>query len=70
MNLHDLPLEARVIGPFLRSQARDLGDRTYFSTGGRDWSFAATERMSRAVARGLPARARKTRRYASSPSRR
>jgi crotonobetaine/carnitine-CoA ligase len=53
---YDLALEQRLIGPLLARRARSEGERTFLSVGGRDWSFAQTDRACRALARGMAAR--------------
>jgi crotonobetaine/carnitine-CoA ligase len=52
----DLPLAERRIGPLLAWRAREEGQRTFLTVGGRAWSFAETQRQCRALARGLVAR--------------
>lgn len=59
MNLQDLyrlPLEQRAIGPLLRLRAQQDGDRPYLRWADRSFTFAETDRLSRAVARGLLSR--------------
>lgn len=52
-DIHRLPLERRVLGPILRARAEREGERVYMRFGERAWSFAATERSARNVARAL-----------------
>lgn len=51
--VHNLPLEERVLGPLLRARAEREGERVYMRAGERAWSFAATERIARNVARAI-----------------
>ena len=52
-SVHTLPLEKRVLGPILRARAEREGERVYMRFGERAWSFAATERIARNVARAF-----------------
>jgi crotonobetaine/carnitine-CoA ligase len=54
--LYRLPLEQRSIGPILALRAREDGDRPYLSWGDQRFTFAETDRLARAVARGLRSR--------------
>lgn len=50
-----LPLKDRVLGPILRDAARRHGERPYLSVDGTTFSFARTDHVVRALARGLRA---------------
>jgi crotonobetaine/carnitine-CoA ligase len=51
--MYNLPLEQRVFGPILAEKARTEGRRPYMTVNGRTYSFAETDRMVRALGRGL-----------------
>lgn len=53
MDMHNLPLEQRVLGPILAERARTEGDRPYMTVAGRTWSFRHTDQDARSLARGL-----------------
>jgi crotonobetaine/carnitine-CoA ligase len=52
-DMHNLPLERRVLGPILAERARTEGDRPYMTVEGRTWSFREMDAEARALARGL-----------------
>ena len=52
-DMYNLPLEQRVLGPILAEKARTEGARPYMTVGGRTYSFAETDRIARALGRGL-----------------
>ena len=52
-DMHNLPLERRVLGPILAERALTEGDRPYMTVDGRTRSFRETDAEARALARGL-----------------
>lgn len=52
-DMYNLPLEQRVLGPILAEKARTEGTRPYMTVGGRTYSFAETDRIARALGRGM-----------------
>jgi crotonobetaine/carnitine-CoA ligase len=53
MDVYNLPLEQRVLGPILAARAKSEGERPYLTCGGRTWSFRETGAVVRDHARGL-----------------
>lgn len=52
-DMHNLPLQQRVLGPILAEKARSEGDRPYMTVDRRTYSFAETDRTVRQLGRGL-----------------
>ncbi len=52
-DMHNLPLEQRVLGPILAEKARTEGERPCMTVDGRTYSFAETDRLARQLGRGL-----------------
>lgn len=52
-DMHNLPLEQRVLGPILAEKARTEGERPCMTVDGRTYSFAETDRLVRQLGRGL-----------------
>lgn len=52
-NIHELPLEQRVLGPILRARARRDPDGVYMRFGDRSWTFGETDELVHDAARGL-----------------
>jgi carnitine-CoA ligase len=52
-DMHNLPLERRILGPILAEKARTESDRPYMTVDGRTYSFAETDRLVRQLGRGM-----------------
>ncbi|MBI4182796.1 MAG: AMP-binding protein [Proteobacteria bacterium] len=52
-DIYNLPLNERLLGPILKARAISEGPRTYLRFLDRRYSFAETERITRALARGM-----------------